>query len=65
MTNMNILGRSHRVSVHSRHPETSLVAVIEEEGVDGLSGDGPESERDFQDAEDDLDIRDLLLDETD
>src|SRR6202042_1091614 len=44
MTNMNILGRSHHVSVRNHHPETGLVAVIEEEGVDGLSGDGPESE---------------------
>ena len=51
--------------VYNRKVETSLGAVIEEDGVDDFASNGREAEEDVQEAEDRFDIRDLLLDEAD
>src|SRR3954466_15662686 len=45
--------------------KASLGAVIEEDGVDDLTGIGRQAEGDIRDPQDCLDIRDLLFDETD
>ncbi len=51
--------------VHNRQVEPGFGAVVTEDGVDDLTSGGGEAEGDVRDAEDRLDIRDLLLDETD
>jgi hypothetical protein len=51
--------------VHHRKFETNLRAVIEEEGVEDFANSDTKSEAEVRDAEERLDIRDLLLDETD
>jgi len=51
--------------VYNRKVETSLGRVVEEDGVDDFPSGGSEAEGDVRDSEDRLDIRDLLLDETD
>ena len=53
------------LGVYNRQVQSSLCAVVEEDGVDDLAGSGGETEGDVGDAEDSFDIRDLLLDETD
>jgi len=50
---------------YNRKVETSLGTVIEEDGVDEFANSERKSEEGVRDAEEHLDIRDLLLDETD
>ena len=45
--------------------ESRLREALAESGVDELKGGGGQIEGEFADVEDDLDVRDLLLDETD
>ncbi len=56
MINRNIIG------VYNRQIESSIGSVVEEDGIDETRDRVTETE---EAAEDDFDIRDLLLDETD
>lgn len=43
----------------------AIAEVVEEDGMDALTSTGEDTEGDNREAENRLDIRDLLLDETD
>jgi hypothetical protein len=55
----------HFRRAENRQVEPGISAVIEEDTVDDFTSSGEESEGDVRNPKTGLDIRDLLLDETD
>ena len=61
----NIRESVEPLRVHGRQAESTFSAGVEEDGVDDFTGRSRDTQAGTPDAKDSVDIRDLLLDETD